>query len=84
MNNKTGVVLFYLQISLYTLKIITYAGIAIFLFGQIELKEINAPEDIMLMIDGPLGRMLLMAAILESIHNFIGMVKRMTTRNATL
>lgn len=75
MEYKTGKILWYFQVCIYVLKTVTYGGIAILLYGQIDLREMHAPEDIMLLIDGPLGRMLIFAAVLETVHNFIGFMK---------
>ncbi|RUS47931.1 hypothetical protein [Cohnella sp. AR92] len=79
--NKRFLVLKYLQISLYTLKTVTYGAMALFTYTQIQMKGLHAPEDVMNLIDGPLGRIIIAAAVLEAIHNFIGLAKRIYSRN---
>jgi len=54
---------------------------AIMTYSQIQMKGLHAPNDILELIEGPLGRILIAAAVLEAIHNLIGLAKRLYSKN---
>lgn len=56
-------------VSIYIIKAITYAFLALTTYYQIEFEEMKAPEDIMALITGPLGRAAISIAAIEAVHN---------------
>lgn len=82
MKRNYSFILKYIQVHLYALKVVTYSAMAIITYSQIQMKGLNAPNDILELIEGPLGRVLIAAAVFEAIHNLIGLAERLHSKNS--
>ncbi len=67
----------FIPLSPYLLKTVFYAVIAITTYYQIEYKELKAPDDILALVDGPLGRAAVSVAVVETLHNLFTFGKKL-------